>query len=127
MTDSEKYKMDLLTNWEETYKKGQLTFWILLSLRDNPLYIGEIQDFIKSATNGTILCEDQSIYRSLRKFYNLEIVDYKLGEGNKGPNRKYYALTEIGRELLQSFIRRNISLFYNKKISDLINNKTSTL
>tara|TARA_B100000780_G_scaffold277316_1_gene247728 strand:- start:491 stop:604 length:114 start_codon:yes stop_codon:yes gene_type:complete len=25
---------DLLSSWEETYKKGQLTLWIFLALKD---------------------------------------------------------------------------------------------
>jgi len=119
------YKTKLLTNWEETYKKGQLTFWILLALKDKSIYVSEIKDFIKSITNGTISCEDQSVYRALRKYYDLEIVDYELKKGNKGPDRKYYFLTTIGKELLSEFIQRNISVFYEKKVFDLINNKTS--
>lgn len=120
-----KYKADLLTSWEETYKKGQLTFWMFLALRDKPLYVCEIKDFIESATNGTISCEDQSIYRSLRKYYDLEIVDYELRHGHKGPDRKYYFLTIIGKELLYKFTQRNISILYNKKLNNLINNKTT--
>ena len=127
MANTKNYKAELLTSWEETYKKGLLTFWILLSLRDNRLYISDIKEFITSATDGTISCEDQSIYRSLRKFYDLEIVDYELREGHKGPNRKYYFLTGIGKALLQDFTKRNISIFLNKEISDLINNKSSVL
>ncbi len=122
MDNSKKYKIDLLTSWEETYKKGLLTFWILLSLRDNRLYISDIKRFIEKSTNGTISCEDQSIYRSLRKYYDLEIVDFELREGNKGPNRKYYFLTDIGKELLQDFTNRNIAIFLNNKISGLISN-----
>ena len=125
MNTTKKYKNDLLTSWEETYKKGLLTFWILLSLRDDQLYIDEIKAFIKSVTNNIISCEDQSIYRSLRKFYDLEIVDFELREGNKGPNRKHYFLTKIGKELLHDFTQRNISIFLNKKTSDLIINKSS--
>lgn len=122
MSDSKKYKNDLLISWEETYKKGLLTFWILLSLRDNSLYINEIKDFIRKYTNETITCEDQSLYRSLRKYYNLEIVDFELREGNKGPNRKYYFLTEIGKDLLQDFTNRNISIFLSENVSGLITN-----
>ena len=125
MDNNKKYKTDLLTSWEETYKKGQLTFWLLLALRDKSLYVSEIKEFIESATNGTISCEDQSIYRSLRKYYDLEIVDYELRQGHKGPDRKYYFLTIIGKELLHEFTQRNISILYNKKLSDLINNKTT--
>ena len=115
------YKSQLLSSWEETYKKGQLTFWLLLSLQDKPLYINEIQTFIASKTKGTITCENQSLYRSLRKYYDLEIVDYELKEGSKGPDRKYYFLTTLGKELLNEFIQRNIKLFYNKELTDLIN------
>ena len=124
MNNDKNYKAELLTSWEETYKKGQLTFWILLALRNKPLYVSEIKDFIESVTNGTISCEEQSIYRSLRKHYDFEIVDYELRQGQKGPDRKYYFLSMIGKELLQEFIERNISILYNKTLTDLINNKT---
>ncbi len=123
MNKDQNYKKELLTSWEDTYKKGQLTFWLLLGLRDNPLFVSEIKDFIESATNNTISCEEQSIYRALRKFYDLEIVDYELRRGHKGPDRKYYFLTAIGKDLLRDFINRNISILYSKKLSDLINNK----
>ena len=121
---NQEYKAELLSSWEETYKKGQLTFWLLLALRDNPLYVTEIKEFVKSATNGTISCEEQSVYRALRKYYDFEIVDYELRKGYKGPDRKYYYLTSIGRELLQEFTQRNISILYNKKLANLINNKS---
>lgn len=123
MKRDQNYKTELLTSWEDTYKKGQLTFWLLLGLRDKPLYVTEIKNFIESATNKTISCEEQSIYRSLRKYYDLEIVDYELRQGHKGPDRKYYFLTAIGKDLLQDFTKRNISILYNKNLSDLINNK----
>jgi DNA-binding PadR family transcriptional regulator len=94
----------------------------LLALRDEPLYVSEIKDFIKTATNGTISCEDQSVYRALRKYYDFEIVDYELRQGHKGPDRKYYFLTTIGKELLHEFTQRNISILYNQKLQNLINN-----
>ncbi len=123
MSNSNKYKSDLLKSWEETYKKGLLTFWMLLSLRDNRLYLTEIKDFITSVSKGAITCEDQSLYRSLRKYYELEIVDYELREGNKGPNRKYYFLTDLGKELLLEFTNRNINIFLDSEIADLISNQ----
>ena len=127
MKNSNTYKSDLLKSWEETYKKGLLTFWMLLSLRDNCLYLTEIKDFITSVTKGAISCEDQSLYRSLRKFYELEIVDYELREGNKGPNRKYYFLTDLGKELLEEFTSRNINIFLNQEVAGLISNQKPKL
>ncbi len=112
---------DLLHSWEETYKKGQLTLWIFLSLRDGEKYVDEIKEFIEKYSNKTLSCEEQSIYRSLRKYLHLGIVEFNLKEGNKGPDRKYYFLTKTGDSLLDEFTKRNISLFYEKKILSLLN------
>lgn len=115
------YQLKLLTNWEDVYKKGQLTFWMLLSLKEGKKYVDEIKQFIEENTNGAFTCEEMSLYRSLRKFYDLEMVDYENGEGNKGPERKYYFLTKLGKDLLEEFIERNIKLFYKEGIKKLIN------
>jgi len=112
---------ELLTAWEETYKKGQLTLWIFLSLKDGQKYVDEIKTFVEEESNYTMTSESQSLYRNLRKFQHLGVVDYKSGEGNKGPDRKYYFLTDLGRSLLDSFIERNINLFFNERIKNLIN------
>jgi len=111
----------LLTAWEETYKKGQLTLWIFLSLKDGKKYVDEIKTFVEEESNQTMSCENQSLYRNLRKFQHLGVVDFEAGEGNKGPERKYYFLTELGQSLLDSFIQRNINLFFNERIKNLIN------
>lgn len=114
------YKDKLLKSWEEVYKKGQLTLWILLSLKDNSKYVEEIKQFIEEKTKGTFTSEEQSLYRSLRKLYQIEIVDYNMQKGNKGPERKYYKLTKIGGELLKEFVQRNIYLFFDEKVKKLL-------
>jgi PadR family transcriptional regulator, regulatory protein PadR len=111
---------ELLEAWEETYKKGQLTLWIFLSLKEGKKYVDEIKTFVEEESNQTMFCESQSLYRNLRKFQHLGVVDFEAGEGNKGPERKYYFLTELGRDLLDSFIKRNIYLFFNERIKNLI-------
>lgn len=110
----------LLTAWEETYKKGQLTLWIFLSLKDGKKYVEEIKNFVEEESKQTMLCESQSLYRNLRKFQHLGVVNFEAGEGNKGPERKYYYLTELGLVLLNNFIERNINLFFNERIKNLI-------
>ena len=116
----ENYLDELLETWEETYKKGQLTLWLLLALRDTPRYTTEVREFIHSSANGSIKCEEQSVYRALRKFYDLEIVDYEMRDGKSGPSRKYYFLTDIGQSLLKTFIERNIKIMYTSEISTLL-------
>ncbi len=118
--DAPLYKQKLLTAWEDVYKRGQLTLWILLSLKTKSRYVEEIKDFIEKSTNKTFTCEEQSLYRSLRKFYDLEMVDFENQTGNKGPERKYYFLTPLGKEILKEFIERNIALFYKEELKKLI-------
>lgn len=112
---------ELLSAWEETYKKGQLTLWIFLSLKDGEKFVDEIKAFVEEQSNQTMTCESQSLYRTLRKFHHIGVVDFKTGEGNKGPERKYYFLTELGKDLLCEFVTRNINLFFNQKIRFLLN------
>lgn len=112
---------ELLATWEETYKKGQLTLWIFLSLKDGRKYVDEIKTFVEEQSENTMTCESQSLYRTLRKFKHVGVVDFETGSGNKGPDRKYYFLTELGLDLLDTFIQRNINLFFNKRIKNLIN------
>jgi DNA-binding PadR family transcriptional regulator len=112
---------ELLSAWEETYKKGQLTLWIFLALKDGKKYVEEIKTFVEEQSRNTMTCESQSLYRNLRKFQHVGVVDFEAGEGNKGPERKYYFLTDQGQSLLNSFIERNIKLFFNEQIINLIN------
>ncbi|MCD7963145.1 MAG: PadR family transcriptional regulator [Rikenellaceae bacterium] len=116
----QKLLFELLMVWEETYKKGQLTLWIFLALKDGKKYVDEIREFVEINSCKTMHCEDQSLYRSLRKYRELEIVDYETAKGNKGPDRKYYFLTKDGEKLLEEFLKRNIMLFYNENILELI-------
>ena len=119
---------DLLAAWEETYKKGQLTLWIFLSLKEGPKYVSGLQESIDRFSKGTIHAEEQSLYRTLRKYYHLKMVDFSTGKGHKGPDRKYYHLTPLGESLLQSFVERNILLFFEDPLKKLLtenpNNKS---
>lgn len=111
---------ELLSAWEETYKKGQLTLWIFLALRESSKYVDEIKEFIESKSSGSITCEEQSLYRALRKYEHIDVLGHQLRVGNKGPERKYYFLTDLGQELFNRFVQRNIHLFYSTEIKNLL-------
>ena len=64
---------ELLLSWENTYKKGQLTLWIFMALQENKKYVDEIKSFIEKKSNGTISCEEQSLYRALRKYEHIKV------------------------------------------------------
>lgn len=111
---------ELLSAWEETYKKGQLTLWIFLALKDGKKYVDEIKLFIEIESKHTMQCEEQSLYRNLRKLHHIGAVDFESGKGHKGPERKYYYLTALGKDLLTKFVERNIQLFFSPNIAKLL-------
>lgn len=111
---------DLLDAWEETYKKGQLTFWVFLALKESNKCVEEIKEFVEKKSEGSMSCEEQSLYRNLRKFQHLDIVTYESKRVSKGPDRKYYYLTEMGNELFKRFVERNILIFTKESINNLI-------
>ena len=107
---------DLLTQWEEAYKKGLLTFWILLLLHEQPRYAFELSTAIAAASNETISADDQSVYRALKRFGGMKIVSSYWEDSPQGPQRKYHQLTDLGEELLRKFIQRNILLFQEESV-----------
>ncbi|HEY5271551.1 MAG TPA: helix-turn-helix transcriptional regulator, partial [Anaerolineales bacterium] len=98
----------LLLNWEEVYKKGLLTFWLLLLLHERAAYAYEINDAVQKISQGTISADNNSIYRALSRFETMGIVTSDLRQSDIGPARKYYGLSEKGVLLLGKFIQRNI-------------------
>jgi PadR family transcriptional regulator, regulatory protein PadR len=110
----------LLSAWEETYKKGQLTHWIFLALKEGEKYVDEIRTFVVERSKATMRCEEQSLYRVLRKFEHVDIVSHVLRKGNKGPDRKYYRLTPLGVSLFSRFVDRNINLFFQPDIKKIL-------
>jgi DNA-binding PadR family transcriptional regulator len=121
MKNNKNINSELLQAWEDTYKKGQLTLWVFLALKEGPKYVPEIKDFIGNHTEQTISCEEQSLYRTLRKFHHLEMIGFSTAPGKKGPERKYYELTELGESILEKFVQRNIRLFFKDKVKTLLN------
>ena len=110
----------LLNKWEETYKKGLLSFWILLLLYERPSYPYEMSAEISKISQGTISVDDNSIYRALNRFESVDIVKSELQQSNTGPQRRYYSLTSRGKALLTEFIQRNIQVFETPSVSERI-------
>ena len=111
---------ELLNKWEETYKKGLLSFWILLLLYERPSYPYEMSAEVAKISQGTISVDDNSIYRALNRFESVHIVKSEFQQSNTGPQRKYYSLTNTGKALLTEFIQRNIQVFETPSVSERI-------
>jgi PadR family transcriptional regulator PadR len=107
----------LLEQWEGVYKKGLLTFWVLLLLHERPMYVFEMGEALDAASRGTITADERSLYRALRRFERAGFVESEWRESDVGPRRRYYRLCELGKELLRRFTERNILLFQEPDIA----------
>ena len=117
---------NLLTQWEETYKKGLFSFWLLLLLSQRKAYPYEVKAAIKEMSRDTINADENSIYRSLNRLADSGIVDSETVLSETGPSRRYFFLTPLGHELLTRFISRNILVFEQPDVADLIQKTLSS-
>ena len=102
---------DLLQVWETTYKKGLLSFWILLVLHRQAAYARELGRLVEQASGGTLTADDNSLYRALNRFERVGLIAGEPRPSKVGPDRRYYRLTGKGRRLLRRFAERNILVF----------------
>jgi PadR family transcriptional regulator PadR len=101
----------LLDQWESVYKKGLLTFWLLLLLDERSMYVFEMGQALADISRGTITADEKSLYRALRRFEAMGLVHSAWQPSAVGPRRRYYQLTELGAELLRRFAHRNVLIF----------------
>ena len=111
---------ELLDRWEESYKKGLLSFWLLLLLHERPAYAFEMRTRVEALSHGTISADDNSIYRALNRFAEIGVVSSELQPSSQGPARRYYSLTGPGQELLRCFVERNILLFRDEEVEQRV-------
>ena len=117
---------NLLSQWEETYKKGLLSFWLLLLLAQRKAYPYEIKAAIVEMSRNTISADENSIYRSLNRLADSGIVDSEVLPSETGPSRRYFFLTDLGHELLNRFITRNILVFEQPAVAEMIQKTLSS-
>lgn len=76
------------------YKKGVLELCVLSLLKKQDRYGYEISDCLSKQID----IADGTVYPILRKLKNDGLLSTYLQEESGGPPRKYYALTQLGRE-----------------------------
>jgi len=99
------------------YKKGLLSFWLLLLLHGRSMYAFEMGEALDEASLGTVSAETKSLYRALRRFEAIGLVRSAWQPSEAGPSRRYYHLTDLGLSLLRRFAERNILLFQHPSIA----------
>jgi len=117
---SKEYEQKLLDDWSDIFRQGLLTFWVFVVINDKPLSVSETQSQVDKVTCGSYSAAEQTLYRLLRKQYDLETVDFTEIASRSGPKKKLYTLSPLGKILLKKFMGQNISLFYHKNVTKLI-------
>ena len=111
----------LVADWDEVYKKGQLSLWILLAIYDGKKYSAQINEFMMNATNGSFSVKEQSLYRALRRFSHMGLIRITEERPTKGaPKRKFFEITSDGEVVLGRFVDLNIAPLYQPNITNLL-------
>ena len=95
-------------------KKGVLEMCVLAVLSARDCYGYELVDLISK----NIAVSEGTIYPLLRRLKSEEFVETYLIESSGGPSRKYYRLTEKGREVGESLLEE--WKVFNKNINELL-------
>ena len=112
---------NLLEKWERNFKKGLLSFWMLMAIAEEPVYAYEMREKIADLSGGSIEADENSIYRALRRFAQNGLVKSRMRASEKGPDRRYFELSAKGEALLGEFIQRNLEVFRQKKTIEAMN------
>jgi PadR family transcriptional regulator PadR len=85
-------------NIKAQMRKGILEYCILSILSKNDAYATSIINELKDAR---MIVVEGTLYPLLTRQKNQGLLNYRWEESPQGPPRKYYSLTEKGRQLLQ--------------------------
>jgi PadR family transcriptional regulator, regulatory protein PadR len=88
--------MDLENN-KAQMRKGILEYCILSVLSRNSCYASDI---IKELKEAEVIVVEGTLYPLLTRQKNAGLLSYRWEESQQGPPRKYYELTEEGRNYL---------------------------
>lgn len=96
MTRIEPDLQDSAEKWEVQLRKGSLELAILAALWQGPLYGLEILRTLESTSD--IVVVEGTVYPLLTRLRSLGLVESEWVESDSGHPRKYYRLTEAGRQ-----------------------------
>ncbi len=86
-----------IENAKAQMRKGVLEYCILLVLNGEPLYASNIIQALKEAK---LIVVEGTLYPLLTRLKNAGLLAYRWEESTQGPPRKYYELTNSGRQFL---------------------------
>ncbi|MGF1587614.1 MAG: PadR family transcriptional regulator [Bacteroidales bacterium] len=86
-----------LENTKAQMRKGVLEYCILSILANNDAYASDI---IKELKESRMIVVEGTMYPLLTRQKNAGLLSYRWEESQQGPPRKYYTLTEKGKQFL---------------------------
>ncbi|MCM3397242.1 PadR family transcriptional regulator [Oceanobacillus profundus] len=89
--------------WQLQFKKGVIELTIMLLIQRKPLYGYEITSTLKNTSYLSL--SDGAIYPILKRLENNKWSYSFWDDPEDGPRRKYYQLTEKGKEVLENRIQ----------------------
>jgi PadR family transcriptional regulator, regulatory protein PadR len=96
-----------LENVQAQMRKGVLEYCILSILSGDDAYASDIINELKEVQ---MIVVEGTLYPLLTRLKNDELLSYRWEESTQGPPRKYYALTEKGRDFLKELDQSWIEL-----------------
>lgn len=117
-------------NIRSQMRKGILEYCVLLLLNRTRAYPSDI---INSLSEASLIVVEGTLYTLLNRLRKEGKLEYEWEESPKGPPRKYYFITELGRETLEEMSRAwdeivtNVSHFRKIQPSENSVNQPTTL
>jgi PadR family transcriptional regulator PadR len=94
-----KEKESISENQKSQMRKGILEFCILLTISKEKKYASDI---IKELKNADLIVVEGTLYPLLSRLRQADLLMHTWEESQSGPPRKYYELTEKGKETLNT-------------------------
>lgn len=91
-----------LENTKAQMRKGVLELCILSMLQAKDAYASDIIEHLKKAE---MIVVEGTLYPLLTRLKNADLLAYRWEESTSGPPRKYYSLTEKGKEALNELMK----------------------
>jgi len=85
-------------NAKAQMRKGILEYCILTIIAEGDAYASDILNKLKEAR---LIVVEGTLYPLLTRQKNAGLLSYRWEESTQGPPRKYYSLTDSGREFLK--------------------------
>lgn len=86
-----------IENAQAQMRKGVLEYCILAIISEGEIYPTDVINRLKESN---LLVAEGTVYPLLNRLKTMELLNYKWVESNSGPPRKYYQLTDKGRQFL---------------------------